>query len=183
MEAVVVHELPGRTRLRVPAALLSPERAERLADALTAVAGVAKVEINIRTGGVLVSHAPSLLAADLSARAEATLSSLQAEGVPVSPSADGKGITSIARDLKRVFVDADRDLRKATDGMLDLGTATTLTMLAAGAVEIAVTEKLPVPPWFNLAWWSFRTFMTTIEVKAVAAHEVRPAEPPKGVEP
>ena len=182
MEAVVVHELVGRTRLRVPAELLTAERAERLADALTAVAGVAKVEINIRTGGVLVSHAPSLLAADLSARAGATLASLHAEGVPLPP-ADGKGMTGIARELHRLFVDADRDLRKATEGMLDLGTATTLTMLTAGAVEIAVTQKLPVPPWFNLAWWSFRTFMTTIEVKAVAAHEVRPAEPPKGVEP
>jgi hypothetical protein len=184
MEAVVVHELPDRTRLRVPAELLSPERAARLADALSAMPGVTKVEVNRHTGGILISHAPSLSAAALSAHARDTLASLHAEEVaPPPPSGDAPPITAIARELRRLFVEADRDLRKKTDGLLDLGTATTLTLLTAGAVEVAVTQKLPVPPWFNLAWWSFRTFMTTIEHKVVLAYESRPTEPPKGVGP
>jgi hypothetical protein len=182
MEAVVVHELPDRTRLRVPAELLTPERAERLADALSALPSVTRVEINRHTGGVLVSHAPSLLAAEVSARARDTLASLHADAGAAPPPGDGKGITGIARELHRMFVEADRDLRKKTDGLLDLGTATTLTLLSVGAVEVAVTQKLPVPPWFNLAWWSFRTFMTTIDVRAAPVYVVaQPSEPPKGV--
>ena len=184
MEAVVVHAVPGRTRLRVRvrAELLSPARAERLADELTAATGITKVEINRRTGGILVSHVPTLGAADVAALAYTALSAMSDEAP--APAAGVPGITGIAREVHRMFVEADRDLREATDGMLDLGTATTLTLATAGALEVAVTQKLPVPPWFNLAWWSFRTFMTTIEDKVASAYGTPPsAGPPKGVEP
>jgi hypothetical protein len=31
---------------------------------------------------------------------------------------------------------------------------------AGGLVEVAATGKLPAPAWFNLLWWSLRSFMT-----------------------
>lgn len=171
MEPVVVsiHELPERTRLRVRAEPLPmlAERAERLADALAVEPGVTKVEINRRTGSVLVSHAATVTATALSARAREALAAFRAHDADVDD--EGPAITGIARELHKLFVDANRDLRRRTNGMLDLGTAATLTLLSVGAIEIAVTQTVPVPPWFNLAWWSFRTFMTTIESRAAAA--------------
>jgi hypothetical protein len=52
------------------------------------------------------------------------------------------------------------DAIAATPGAVDLGTLATLAFVGAGALEVAVSKKLPMPPWFNLAWWGFRTFMT-----------------------
>jgi hypothetical protein len=48
-----------------------------------------------------------------------------------------------------------------SDGSVDLGTLATLGMLGAGAVQVATTGALPFAPWFNLAWWGFRTFVTS----------------------
>ena len=47
---------------------------------------------------------------------------------------------------------------RSTDGRLDLGAVTGLGFLAVGAAEIASARTVPAPPWFNLAWWAFRTF-------------------------
>ena len=52
---------------------------------------------------------------------------------------------------------------------MDLGVLATLGLIGAGAAEIVVTGKLPIPPWFNLAWWGFRTFMTTEQPEIEAA--------------
>jgi hypothetical protein len=160
MDVTVAHHLPQRTRLRV-APPLSPEDAQALADALAAVGGVAEVEVNRRTGSILVAHGPAL-------DTTALVASVRAVAGPAPPPEGeraAEGITGIGREVHRLFVDANRDLRRATDGMLDLGTAATVTLFAAGALEVVATQELPVPPWFNLAWWSFRTFMTTIEQK------------------
>ncbi|MGD9765792.1 MAG: hypothetical protein AB7V27_19020 [Candidatus Binatia bacterium] len=53
----------------------------------------------------------------------------------------------------------DDDIWRATGGNFDLGTLAGLAFLGAGAVEVGVTRKLPMPPWFNLAWWAFRTLV------------------------
>jgi hypothetical protein len=80
-------------------------------------------------------------------------------------------LASLARKLVAAMRGIDADLRRASEGTVDLGTLTTFSFLGAGALEIATTGQLPLPPWFNLAWWGFRTFVTTEqeEIKAEAA--------------
>jgi hypothetical protein len=56
------------------------------------------------------------------------------------------------------FRDLNRSVLLATEGRLDLGALAGLGFLSLGAAEIAATRALPAPPWFNLAWWAFRTF-------------------------
>ena len=51
----------------------------------------------------------------------------------------------------------NRSVMQHTEGHLDLGALAALGFLALGAAEIVAARTLPVPPWFNLAWWSFRT--------------------------
>ena len=43
--------------------------------------------------------------------------------------------------------------------------------LGAGAADVIASGKLPLPPWFNLAWWGFRTFMTTEQPEIQAEDE------------
>ena len=64
----------------------------------------------------------------------------------------------------------DRDIRRSSEGAADLGVLATLGFFAAGAAEVVGSGELPLPPWFNLAWWGFRTFMTT-EATAIESVE------------
>ena len=89
------------------------------------------------------------------------------------PPVDGEcpALTTLARTLVATVRGIDTDIRRGTDGTVDLGTLATLGFLGAGALEIAATGTLPLPPWFNLAWWGFRTFVTTeqAEIRAELA--------------
>jgi hypothetical protein len=64
------------------------------------------------------------------------------------------------------FRGLDEELLRITEGGMDLGVLVTLGFVVAGAFEVMVTQKIPAPPWFNLAWWGFRTFMT-VEAPAI----------------
>jgi hypothetical protein len=55
--AEIVHQLPGRLRLRVPAARGNPQFFGDLAQRLGTLAGVRQVRANPRTGSLLVAHA------------------------------------------------------------------------------------------------------------------------------
>ena len=168
----IAHHLPDRTRLRTP--VLRNDRAgcEQLADTLAALAGVREVAVRPYTGSILVGHAESLPLAILVETVRGTLAIdrvLAAGEKPPAP-ADVPTFSSIARKLVCVFRELDRDIRRSSEGVADLGVLATLGFFAAGAAEVVGSGELPLPPWFNLAWWGFRTFMTT-EATAIESVE------------
>ncbi len=160
---VIAHHLPDRTRLRTPVLRKDPPACERLADTLATVPGVREVKIRPYTGSVLVDHAHTLPIGTL---VEATRRTLAIDRVlaagerpPLDP--EVPPFSSIARKVVTMVRELDRDLRRSSDGVVDLGMLATLGFFGAGAAEVIASKKLPLPPWFNLAWWGFRTFMTT----------------------
>lgn len=159
-----VHCIPGRLRLRLPWLADFPAEAEPLADHLAALAGVERVEIRARTGSVLCHFDEALIDAATVVAAVGDRSGAR-EGAGESPPRPRRRRPgSLGRALTRSAVEIDGDLLEASGGRVDLGTLAALAFLAIGAVEIVATRKLPVPPWFNLAWWAFRTF-TEFEVE------------------
>jgi hypothetical protein len=103
------------------------------------------------------------------------------EARPSPQAVPGAPASGVGRATVEAFRALDDDILRLSGGSVDLGVLATLGFLAAGAVEVAVTRKLPVPPWFNLAWMGFRTFMT-VEAAAVreangAAADDSPAPP------
>ena len=58
------------------------------------------------------------------------------------------------------------DVRAALDQRADLGTLLPVVFAIAGLVEVGATGKMPVPTWFNLLWWSLRSFMS-FNIRAV----------------
>ena len=85
-------------------------------------------------------------------------------------------LSRLARLLAKAFGDIDRDVRRASEGSLDLGTLATLGFFGAGAANIFASREIPLPPWFNLAWWGYRTFMTNEqdEIQSADGVEVDP---------
>jgi hypothetical protein len=160
---MIAHHLPDRTRLRTPVLRKDPIACERLADVLAGVPGVREVKVRPYTGSVLVDHDEKLAIGTL---VETTRGALAIDRVlaanekpPLDP--EVPPFSSLARKVVLAVRELDRDLRRGSDGSVDLGMLATLGFMGAGAAEIVISGKLPLPPWFNLAWWGFRTFMTT----------------------
>jgi hypothetical protein len=160
---VVSQHLPERTRLRSPVLRKTPAACTRIADALAAVPGVREVRVRPYTGSALILHDPS---ATLDALTEVACDALDgarvlAPGEAPPLSAAVPAFSSIRQKLAAIAHELDCDLRRSSEGSVDLGTLATLGFASAGAASVAASGQLPMPPWFNLAWWAYRTFMTT----------------------
>lgn len=159
----VAHHLPDRTRLRTPVLRKDVPACERVADALATIGGVREVKVRPYTGSILIEHEHELAIETLidATRSTLAIDRVLAAGERPPPSAEVPPFSSIARTVVHAVRELDRDLRRGSDGTVDLGMVATLGFLGAGAAEVLTSGKLPLPPWFNLAWWGFRTFMTT----------------------
>jgi hypothetical protein len=172
----VVHDIPGRVRLRLPRLRRDAKDATAIADHLAGLDGMIDVQVRLYTGSVLCRYDAETLSRDaiLSAvRDLARAGGVEADAAP----GDGKGRTgeplrrsSLAHEVTRAFRGYNRDVLAATEGRLDLGILAVMGFFAAGAIEVAVSRRLPAPPWFNLAWWAFQTF-TAFEREAGGAAE------------
>lgn len=147
----IAHRLDGRTRLRFTPARIAELEAANARAALAGVPGVTSARVDARAGSALCEHAPALDPSRLVAALRAGLPAAQ----PATPPAG----SAVARELSRAFSGLNRDVLDATEGRLDIGTLATFGFVGAGALEVAVSRRLPMPPWFNLAWWGLRTFL------------------------
>jgi hypothetical protein len=127
-----------------------------------------RVEIRPRTGSVLCHFAPERVDPDQLVAAVQRLTGVarvqtsrerSSPEIRVGHAREARaGGSRLSHALSHAFRRMNYDVMEATGGRLDLGALTGLGFLAFGAAEIVVTRRLPVPPWFNLAWWAFRTF-------------------------
>jgi hypothetical protein len=158
----VVHALPGRTRLRSPKLRKDTVACELLADVLTARDGVREVRLRPYTGSALVLHAPEVASTEL---AELARTALALERVlaptehPPRPT-EVPELSRLAKLAATAFRQIDREVKRASEGSVDLGTLVTGLFFGAGALQLASDRVVELPPWFNLAWWGYRTFMT-----------------------
>lgn len=159
----IIHQLPERTRLRTDVLRKDAATCARLADSLAALPGVREVAVRPYTGSVLVEHASSVTASALVDHVRAALRIEQVLEPGAHPPLPDElpPFSKLARELAVCVREIDRDIRRRSEGAADLGILATLAFFAAGAAEVVTAGELPVPPWFNLAWWGFRTFMTT----------------------
>ena len=165
-----VHAIPGRLRLRLGWLRETPEDAEPLADALAGLDPSMEVRVRPWTGSVLCSFDPERLSEDRVLRAvrRHTRVAIVVRSGERSPEAEAEyarvrdeeeGVVSSLRlRVGEAFRELNREVLHVTEGRLDLGALTGLGFLGVGAAEIATERTLPAPPWFNLAWWAFRTF-------------------------
>ncbi|MHB8877291.1 MAG: HMA2 domain-containing protein [Myxococcaceae bacterium] len=165
-----VHSSAGRLRLRLPWLRQTPEDATRISAGLAELDGLQRVEVRPRTGSVLCEYDEELLDAEAVVRAVVELAAAARAGELGEEAQPGRREEPIGSGVARAAVasvrQANRDVLRATEGSLDLATLSALTFLVAGGIEILVTRKLPMPPWFQLGWWAVRTF-TTFEQPAI----------------
>lgn len=169
----IAHHLPDRTRLRTPVLRKDTRACERVAEALAAIPGVREVKVRPYTGSVLIDHDDRIPITTLidAMRGLLAIDHVLGHGERPPPPAEVPPFSSIARTVVHAVREIDRDLRRGSEGTVDLGMLATLGFLTAGAADVIASGKLPLPPWFNLAWWGFRTFMTTEQPEIEAEDE------------
>ena len=177
--AYLAHQCPGRIRFRLRWLRDDPATAARIAEAVAALDGVADVEVKAFTGSVRVRFDPERTSGERVTRAL-----LRATGLPrltragaetddelelIFHSAGSAG-SELARALVGAIRSLDGDLLRRSAGEVSLGTLVSLGFLGTAAARLARTGRLDLPEWYQLVWWSFRTF-TTAEADLIAGIE------------
>lgn len=162
--AQIVQALPRRVRVRAPLISGRPAACAQIARALAAEGTFDKVTVRPSTGSVIVEGPEGTLAPEvIAARVrELVLDERDEEGRSLTALRIQRqpGPTRIARAVAHAAAGINRDVRVALGHRADLGTLLPVFFATAGIAEVAVTGRLPVPTWFNLLWWSMRSFMT-----------------------
>ncbi len=83
----------------------------------------------------------------------------EAAAKPLAPAAPARG-SAVGSDTMAFFREVDQGVHRATEGRLDLATLAVVTFAGVGTLNTLATGQLPLPPWYSLAWWSFRVLWT-----------------------
>lgn len=165
----IVHALPNRVHLRAPRLTGHPGAIDRAARALAASGAFTRVTARAATGSFIIEDEGPLDPHDLARRlADPVRDARDDEGRRIADLGpeDHPGPTRVARSVAHAVAGINTDIRAALDDRADLGTLLPVFFAAAGLAEVATTRKLPGPTWFNLLWWSLRSFMT-FNIRAV----------------
>jgi len=163
--SAIVHQLPRRVRLRASSLVGHRDVCKRVAEKfMVSHLASSRVEIRHSTGSVIIERDEGTLDAEALRELLQRIVSEEMAGVPSSRRfavpERMPGPTRVANTVAHAFSEINGDVRSALDGHADLGTILPVVFFSLGIVEVAATRKMPAPTWFNLLWWSMRTFMT-----------------------
>jgi hypothetical protein len=131
LEAVLCHSTTGRARLRFAGMGGDADGFEQLAHALAQHPYVEQVRVSARTGSMLVLHRAELAS---------ILAFAQERGLFVVV---GQPAHTPMRRIEAAIGDMDRRLARETKGAFSLGTATFLSLFAAGLYQMRQGKLLP----------------------------------------
>lgn len=154
--ARIVHQTPGRLRLRLPRELVNGRGAERLHEALAGLAGVQHVRLTPQASSLLVQYDPARVAP------EALAATLQRAGVHLAPATapapSAAEPTALGQLIDRLAGQLNERVDRATGHLLDLR-----TLLPVGLGALALREvlagRVQAAPWYVLLWWSFDAYL------------------------
>lgn len=160
--ATIAHRLPGRVRLRLPRSHRSPTLMATVRNAITALAGVARVMIEPATGSILVEHDRSRTTLDMIAGALEQTAGLPLEKGEARGSAGASvnGRAPLAHAATRTTSTIDETIRRTTGGLLSLRLLAPLTLAGIAVYQFQRTGAGLMAPPYTLLWYAFSLFMT-----------------------
>lgn len=152
----VSHHLPHRTRIRVPRRHRQTATLNKIQKRLIKVPGVQSVEVNERTGSVLVHHDTQENTLEL---INSAVAEVAAEIFEIAAEAEAPGFSTLAGLLRTRVHSLNSSVAQATDQKVDLRSAVPIFLLGASLVRF-IQEKswwgeVPAFVLFYYAWDSF----------------------------
>ena len=168
----IVHQVPGRIRMKIPSAKGKPEELQSYKEVLLLIPGVEDVELNPVTGSIVLKYDPDRQV-EFGAKFTDHVNKQNAEP-PRKPRPPTNEIDAVAgmieeeaqflaehSEAARVFVDfcrkADRQIKVATHNVLDLKMM--LAVCVVGAVVFEVGASAATPVWVTLALFGLNHFI------------------------
>jgi hypothetical protein len=166
IDAYVHHHLPGRLRLRVPAAKGEEDEMRELSSAIARAPGINQVEYNPLTGSILVRYSlqqyKNLKSLESSLGAAAVPIALN-NSHPAHPRHEWphkhrmRGRSIAARRVDSFFKQVDHDVRMATDNEVDLKFILPFGLAILGLVTLRYSATTPL--WLTLLIFAFNSFL------------------------
>jgi Heavy metal associated domain 2 len=151
LDAYVHHHIPGRLRIRVPAAKGQEELLRELSSAIAQAPGISEVAYNQVTGSILIQYSP---------QEHRNLDSLDA-GLTEHPSHDRRrrrGRRSLAATkVDSFFKQLDNEIRDLTDDELDLKFILPVVVAVLGIFSLRHSSTTPL--WLTLLIFAFHSFL------------------------
>ncbi|SJZ53789.1 hypothetical protein SAMN02745126_01538 [Enhydrobacter aerosaccus] len=167
----IAHQIPGRIRMKIRAAKGRPELLEVYKQAFSMIPGIEQIDVSPETGSIVLKYDPDRQA-DFQAGFNAQLNKPEPENTRRRPPSNDLEIlaskieqeaeylaehSELARSVVDICKQTDRQIRTATNNMLDLK-----MMLAIGVVGITVFEvgaTAATPVWVTLALFGLNHFI------------------------
>jgi len=167
----LVHHHPGRLRVRAESLRDDAARVDRVKSALDGMPGITRVVHKADTGSFLIEYEPGLAEPDAVVVRIAEVAGLMSPFDPRARKAPDRTSTAIidgARGLNAVA-------NELTGGRADLRVVVPAALAGLAAYSFS-REKMRLPRWDNLLWWSYSIFT------ALHSHEIQAAtgEKPTG---
>ncbi|HEY9683109.1 MAG TPA: hypothetical protein V6C86_16140 [Oculatellaceae cyanobacterium] len=142
----VAHHLPHRTRLKLPKEHRDPATLKRVHERLKKTAGVSDVEINERTGSVLIHHEEDPVILDNVSTALEDVCEELFEAVLAAEGIEIPGLSIIAHVIREGLSHADNRLADATNNLIDLKMLVPIAFFGAGVFQARRNQG-----WFGQA--------------------------------
>jgi hypothetical protein len=155
----VEHRLPHRTRIRMPKVHRTPGKMEKMGERLRKIEGVQGVEVDHRTGSILLKHNndPGII--------ERLMVSLEEAGdlflsVVIDEEGPNSEISKVSLFLKETLGTANSNVSRSTRGFIDLRMMVPLGFLGAGLWKMRRSHAwlVEVPPYV-LLWYAWDSYM------------------------
>jgi Heavy metal associated domain 2 len=137
-----VHNLPGRTRFKIPERRGDHAFFHEISELLRKFPSMQKVESNPLTGSFLLLYSGDIDSEPMQAALDALAEIFELE-VSAPP---------VARKLPADVVDVDQAVQRFTHGALDLSTATALGLLVLAGVQLLRGQQPVIA--VSLAWYA-----------------------------
>jgi len=164
----IAHAIPGRVRLKVARVRQDGAFAGKLRQRLASITGVQQVDVNARTGSVVILYDAALLGASASLRTLAEsltpiFPDLSTEDLQAFASLSANGATAasipVIGEGVRTFVTSVNDnIQRVTGGNADLKILLPLALFALGVRSLLKSDKLLSPTWYDFLWFALGTY-------------------------
>ena len=162
----IVHAIPGRIRLKVIEVRENPILACELQQRLSSLPGVRKVEVNPRTGSVLILYEAAVFASLEALQELAKPLTEIFPGVDVNelqnlmPSANGSGLSpSFAQGIASFFAGLNKNIEAATGNTVDLRILLPLGLFALGLRSLLSSDKRPLFTKYDFLWVALGAYL------------------------
>ena len=157
----IVHEIPGRVRIRVNRGELTDGSVRELEAGLAALGGFQRVQVSPSTGSVLISYNP------VEVELPVLLERLRLAGLldvtvldPNVPLPKEVPVSLSAQRVQHALNNADVRVSQLTGGRWDLRSIMPLVLGALALRQLLTgAGQITAAPWYVLAWYAFDSFL------------------------